>query len=78
YKGLNIAPAWFPDGKKLAVTLSVEGNPEIYVLNRDGKKLKRLTNDWGIDVSPTCSPDGKEIAFVSNRSGNPDIYVMNP
>jgi len=75
-KGLNIGASWTPDGKKIALTLSTNGNPDIYLIDLSGKILKRLTDHWAIDVSPTFSPDGKKMAFVSNRSGSPQIYVM--
>jgi len=74
---LNLSPAWSPDGTEIALTLKKDGNPEIYVMDRQGKSVRRLTNDRGIDVSPTWSPDGQRIAFVSNRSGSPQIYIMD-
>lgn len=77
-KGLNIAPDWSPDGEKIVLTLSQDdGNSDIYIIQPDGKKVDRLTNDWANDVSPCWSPDGKRIAFVSNRSGTPQIYIMD-
>jgi TolB protein len=76
-EGLNIGAAWAPDGTKLATTLSVDGNPDIYTIDTSGRILERLTNHWGIDVSPSFSPNGKRIAFVSNRSGSPQVYVRD-
>ena len=76
-RGLNTGAAVSPDGKKIALTLSMDGNTEIYVMDSNGQNLTRLTDSWGQDVSPTWSPDGKRIAFVSSRSGNPHIYIMN-
>jgi len=73
--GINIGGSWSPDGKSIAVTLSIRGNPDIYLMNTNGKILKRLTRYWGIDSNPCFSPDGKKIAFVSNRSGSPQIYI---
>jgi len=71
-------PAWSPDGTKLAFTTSRDGgNAEIYVMNRDGSGLQRLTNHPGIDSTPTWSPTGKQIAFTSDRLGNPQIYIVN-
>jgi TolB protein len=70
-------PAYSPDGTKIAFTLSVGGNQEIYVMNTDGSGMRRLTNHPDIDTSPTWSPSGTQIAWVSGRSGNPNVYVMN-
>lgn len=72
--GLNMGAAFH--GGKMAVVLSRDGNPEIYVGNADGSGLRRLTNSGAIDVSPTWSPDGSKIAFVSDRHGSPQIFVM--
>ncbi len=72
--GLNMGAAFH--GGKMAVVLSRDGNPEIYVGNADGSGLKRLTTSGSIDVSPSWSPDGSKIAFVSDRHGSPQIFVM--
>ena len=73
----NFLPVWSPDGTKIAFTTSRDGNPEIYVMNRDGSGLRRLTNSPAIDVTPTWSPTGTQLAWVSDRTGNPKIYIMN-
>jgi TolB protein len=72
--GLNMGAAFH--GGRMAVVLSKDGNPEIYVGGADGSGLKRVTNSGAIDVSPTWSPDGSKIAFVSDRHGSPQIFVM--
>ncbi len=54
-----------------------DGNPEIYVVNKDGSGLRRLTNHPENDVTPTWSPTGNQIAFTSNRTGTPQIWIMN-
>ncbi|MEW6221405.1 MAG: protein TolB [Thermodesulfobacteriota bacterium] len=76
-KGLNMAAAWSPDGGSLAITLSVDGNPDLYLIGLDGRVQRRLTSGAGINVSPSWSPDGKRIAFCSDRAGNPQIFVMD-
>ena len=68
---------WSPDGSKVAFTSNRDGNPEIYVVNRDGSGLRRLTNQPSIDVTPTWSPTGNQIAFTSERAGTPQVYIMN-
>jgi TolB protein len=73
----NFLPVWSPDGTKLAFTSNRDGNSEIYIVNRDGSGLRRLTNHPAIDVTPTWSPTGNQIAFTSDRTGSPQIWVMN-
>ena len=73
----NFLPAWSPDGTKLAFMSNRDGNPEIYVVNRDGSGLRRLTNHPENDVTPTWSPTGNQIAFTSDRTGRPQIWIMN-
>ncbi|HSH13629.1 MAG TPA: Tol-Pal system beta propeller repeat protein TolB [Desulfurivibrionaceae bacterium] len=75
--GLNMAPAWHPDGQTMAVTLSPKGNADLFLMDRNGKILEQLTMGEGLNVSPTWSPDGTKLAFVSDRSGKPQIYVLN-
>jgi len=75
--GINGAPAWAPDGKKLALTLSGNnGNLDIYLLDLGTQALTRLTDDPGIDTEASFSPDGSAIYFTSDRSGSPQIYKL--
>lgn len=76
-KGLNMAPAWLKDGKSMVVTLSMDGNADLYLMGRDGEIIRQLTKNEGINVSPSLSPDGRRLAFVSDRSGSPQIYIMD-
>ncbi len=72
---------------QIAFVSERDGNPEIYVMDVDGKNQRRLTNNSDGDTSPSWSPDGNRIAFASDRDGHVDamhglptyeIYVMNP
>ena len=77
FRGSNSAPAWSPDGKQIAITLSRDGNSQIYVMDSAGSsEPRRLTQSGGIDTEPVYSPDGKSIYFVSDRGGAPQIYRM--
>ena len=76
-KGMNLAPAWAPDGRSMILTLSFEGNPDLYLLNSQGEILDKLTQGEGVNVSATYSPDGRQIVFVSDRTGKPNLYLMD-
>lgn len=73
----NFLPVWSPDGTRIAFMSNRDGNPEIYVMNRDGSNVRRITNHPGLDSTPTWSPAGNQIAFTSDRSGGPQIYVAD-
>ncbi len=79
YAGNNSAPAWSPNGKQLALALSISGNTQIYKINTDGTNLVRLTSskDGIIDTEPQFSPDAQSIYFTSDRGGEPQIYKMS-
>lgn len=75
--GFNLSPAWSEAKKKIALTLTKDGNSELYMINREGKESTRLTVNRAIDSSPAWSPDGTRLAFTSDRTGSPQIYVMD-
>src|SRR5205823_12312709 len=75
--GDDTAPAWSPDGNKIAFQSLRDGNVELYSMNADGTVQTRLTNSSNQDLQPAWSPDGKKIAFASNRNGGPNIWVMD-
>jgi TolB protein len=77
HAGINGAPSWSPDGKKLALTLSGSGgNLDIYLLDLATQQLRRLTDDPGIDTEASFTPDGQTLYFTSDRSGSPQIYKV--
>ena len=62
--GADLAPAWSPDGRRIAFQSTRDGNWEIYVMNADGSDVHRLTHGEAEDGEPSWSADGKRIAFV--------------
>ena len=76
--GINGAPSFSPDGRKLVITLGgVDGNPDIYVLDINSRQSTRLTTHRAIDTEGSWSPDGKFIYFTSDRSGGPQVYRIS-
>ncbi len=75
--GINGAPSWSPDDRRLALTLSgSSGNLDIYTLDLASQALTRITDDPGIDTEPVWSKDGSALYFTSDRSGAPQIYRL--
>ena len=86
--GLDDLPVWSPDGKKIAFVSRRDGcRGEIYVMNADGRGLRRLTRNGLADALPMWSPNGTRIAFLrfsvppacGGWAGDPGphVYVMN-
>jgi TolB protein len=76
--GVNGAPAFSPDGQRLALTLSgSNGNLDIWVLDLGTQALTRLTDDPAVDTESAWSPDGRSIYFTSDRAGGPQIYKLD-
>jgi len=86
----NQDPRWSPDGRHIAFASDryapsqKRRRREIYVMNRDGSDVRRLTSLLRDCWSPEWSPDGRRIAFVSDEAAAPAagktrkiIYVMD-
>ena len=78
WRGTNSAPSWSPDGSQLMFMSSMHGDPELFVSDASGSRLKRITYSAGGDTSPAWNPKtGQQVAFVSDRGGIPQLYLMN-
>lgn len=67
---------WSPDAKTLAYCAERNGNYDIYTIDINGGKEKRITREEGLDDGPEYSPDGKFIYFNSYRTGHMQIWRM--
>jgi TolB protein len=54
-----------------------DGQPEIYVMNRDGSDERRLTRDSGVEGCVVSSPEGDRLAFVSVINGRREIHLID-
>lgn len=78
YAGVNSGGAISPDGRSMALILSKDGNPDLYVQDLASRRLTRLTNTpRAVEGSPVWSPDGSRIAYVSDASGTPQLYLLS-
>jgi len=78
FKGLNTGGAVSPDGKRVALILSFEGNPELYIMDYTTSRISRMTNTpHGVEASPCWSPDGRSIVYVSDVARSPQLYLLD-
>ena len=66
-QGMQSAPAFSPDGKKIAFESNENSDElEIYVVNTDGTGKVQLTDNEVDDGHPAWAPNGNQIAFISS------------
>ena len=49
---------------------------DIWVANKDGSDVERITAFEGAKANPHFSPNGQSIAFTGAYDGNMDVYVV--
>jgi TolB protein len=76
--GINSGAIFMPNGKSIALTLTISGNAEIYEMDLDSKTLRKITNHFASDVDPSVTADGSLMTFLSDRAGKAMIYTLDP
>jgi TolB protein len=62
---------------KLVFVSTRDRNSEIYMMDYDGKRQRRLTKNTDIDVIPSWSADNEKILYTSYRNTNPDLFMFH-
>lgn len=80
-----------PDGKKIVFSSTKNNVGNLYIVNINGKGLKKITNSpgngtgfsplpgWPVfngAITPVWSPDGTCIAYADNSEGNYSVYKL--
>lgn len=77
----EMQPRWSPDGETLMFFSNRDSfsrrNYDIYLIDADGRNLRRLT--FGLQPANYAewSPDGNHIAFVSEREAHREVIIVN-
>ena len=75
FRGTNGGARYSPNGGQVAMVLSGEGTPEIYISNAQGRQVARKTRSDAAKSSPCFSPDGSRLVFAMEPG--PQLYVMS-
>ncbi len=73
----NIQAALSPDRTRVAFSSSRNGSFDIYVMDADGKNLRRLTSSSGNEGEPAWTPDGNRIVYTSTTGTTSQIAIMS-
>ncbi|MDW8223909.1 MAG: biopolymer transporter Tol [Gemmatales bacterium] len=78
--GYDAEGSYSPDGKHIVFCSARDGNLELYIMDSEGKHVRRLTRAPGCyNGGPFFSPDGKRVVFRADRKKKDylQIYVIN-
>lgn len=73
----STAPAWSPDGSKLAYSSVTNGVRQIWVHDFVSKQDKQLTQGAGNKENPVWGPNSLHILFNSTGKGSSELYLIN-
>ena len=72
-----LSPDWSPDGRSIVYTSYKDHNPDLILLDPNGRHRRPLLRLPGINSAPAWSPDGTKISLVLSKDSNSEIYVLN-
>jgi Tol biopolymer transport system component len=64
-----------PDGRLIAFDSDRDGERGVYLANRDGTAVRRVSGN-GYAAVPTWAPDGKRLAYVRAEPDNPKVWNL--
>jgi Tol biopolymer transport system component len=71
----NYHPRLSPDGRLLAFDSDRDGDRGVYVANRDGSHVRRVSGE-GFAAVPSWSPDMGSLAFVRGEPDRPQVWNL--
>ncbi len=71
------APAWSPDGRKIAYCARMNGIRQIYVYDLKTKKELQLTQGAMNKENPTWAPNSVHLMYNASNDSRSDLYLIN-
>jgi TolB protein len=72
----GLAPAWSPDGTRIAFASNRDGHYRIWTTTSDGLALSQVTTGGAGDREPAWAPDGQRLVLVRQfATGDSDLVI---
>ncbi len=76
---VNYYPAVSPDGRILVWTSHMSGRGQLYYMELEEGRTRKLTGDWGHavrEILASFSADGQELLYTSTQNGSYQIWRL--
>ncbi|MBC7691549.1 MAG: PD40 domain-containing protein [Methylotenera sp.] len=83
HNSVAFAPAWSPDGNRIAYSLIAKNsrnikNINLYEFHFADNTIRMLSDRKGINSGAAYNPNGSSMAMTMSFLGNPEIFLFNP
>jgi Tol biopolymer transport system component len=76
--GNNGFPSYSPDGTQLVFRSGRDGSKNLYIMDRTGDNVRRLTDGKWTDTMCDWSHQGDWITFASDRDDDFEVWMIRP
>jgi TolB protein len=73
----NSAPAWSPDGTKIAYCARHGGDRQIWVYDFNTNQEKQITQGTGNKENPAWAPNSLHLVYNSSDKNKSELYLIN-
>lgn len=74
----NTFPIFSPDGRRILFGRSFPGlNPDVWVVDRDGRGARALTRDESSEYPADWFPDGRHVLYLSDRQRTSTVFRVD-
>lgn len=73
----STAPAWSPDGSKIAYCCPTNGVRQIWVYDFNTREERQVTQGPGNKENPSWAPNSLHLVFNSGDKGAAELYIIN-
>ncbi|MCE5319246.1 MAG: Tol-Pal system protein TolB [Parachlamydia sp.] len=73
----STAPAWSPDGTKLAYCAMTNGVRQIWIYDFDKKEERQITQGQGNKENPAWAPNSLHLIYNSTGNSGSELFLIN-
>jgi TolB protein len=73
---IAVSPTWSPDAERILFSSYRAGDPALYDLAVEERRLRQITTPGSLSAGGVWSPDGTQVAVTREIDGSPEIVIL--